>query len=436
VVYVHGEPGVGKTRLIYELQRQAQSPLAWFTCPADPILRQSLNPFRYFLRQYFGQNSDDTEEINKINFAAALNTLIERLRTETDASGVQGVIAELERTRSMLGALVDLYWEGSLYEQLEPELRFRNTLLAFKMLVQAESRLQPVILHVEDVHWLDPDSQELLVTLTRNVHDAPFAVILSGRYRDDGSPFTLELDADVPRATLDLNTLSLEGTRALAAQVLAGPLSDVLANFLSLKTEGNPLFVEQLTLDLRERALVRRDNHAWDIVSRDVEKIIAPPRGRTEIERLIDIHSEPKAFGDTLYLAAYRGSVAAIDMRGGNLLWNRDVSSYAGLDVDDRQVYVSDDTDAVLALDRRNGGTLWKQPELTGRRLSAPAVSGNHVVVGDFEGYLHWLSPDSGRIVGRTRAASKAIVAPPLAVGDIVFVQDQGGTLGAFRAGG
>lgn len=166
------------------------------------------------------------------------------------------------------------------------------------------------------------------------------------------------------------------------------------------------------------------------------EKTIAPPRGRTEIERLIDIHSEPKALGDTLYLAAYRGSVAAIDMRGGNLLWNRDVSSYAGLDVDDRQVYVSDDTDAVLALDRRNGGTLWKQPELTGRRLSAPAVSGNHVVVGDFEGYLHWLSPDSGRIVGRTRAASKAIVAPPLAVGDIVFVQDQGGTLGAFRAGG
>lgn len=275
VVYVHGEPGVGKTRLIYELQQRTQVSLAWFTCPADPILRQSLNPFRYFLRQYFGQNSDNTEEVNKLNFAAALNTLIERLRAGTDASGAEDVIAELERTRSMLGALVDLYWEGSLYEQLEPELRFRNTLLAFKTLVQAESRLQPVILHVEDVHWLDSDSQELLVTLTRNVRDVPLVVILSGRYRDDGSPFTLELDADVPRAALDLNTLSLEGTRALAAQVLAGPLSDVLANFLSLKTEGNPLFVEQLTLDLRERALVRLDNVVWDIVSQEVEAVPA-----------------------------------------------------------------------------------------------------------------------------------------------------------------
>ena len=165
------------------------------------------------------------------------------------------------------------------------------------------------------------------------------------------------------------------------------------------------------------------------------EKTIAPPRGRTEIERLIDIDAEPKIFGEYLYLVAYRGSVAAVDMRSGNLLWNRELSSYAGLDVDEGQVYVSDDTDAVLALDRRSGGTLWRQAELTGRRLSAPVATRDHVVVGDFEGYLHWLSKDSGRIVGRIRAAGKAIIAPPLAAGNTVFVQGQGGSLGAFRAG-
>lgn len=165
------------------------------------------------------------------------------------------------------------------------------------------------------------------------------------------------------------------------------------------------------------------------------EKTIAPPHGRTEIERLIDIDSEPKIFGDILYLVAYRGNVAAIDMRGGNLLWNRELSSYAGLAVDERQVYVSDETDAVLALDRRNGGTLWKQAELTGRRLSAPVATRDHVVVGDFEGYLHWLGKDNGEIVGRIRAAGKAIAAPPFVAGDTVFVQGQDGALGAFRAG-
>ena len=166
------------------------------------------------------------------------------------------------------------------------------------------------------------------------------------------------------------------------------------------------------------------------------EKTIAAPRGRTEIERMIDIDSEPKVVGDTLYLAAYRGSVAAIDMRGGNLVWTRDLSSYAGLAVDAGQVYVSDDTDAVVALERRSGGVLWKQPELTGRRLSAPAATDDYVVVGDFEGYLHWLNKDSGRIIGRVRATSTPIIAPPVAAGNVVFVYGQGGTLAAFRAGG
>jgi outer membrane protein assembly factor BamB len=203
---------------------------------------------------------------------------------------------------------------------------------------------------------------------------------------------------------------------------------------LSLRGNAPPLLT-------RELAIAGLDNGKLLVLSLAqglplTEKTVAAPRGRTEIERLIDIDSEPKAFGDTLYLAAYRGNVAAINMRDGNLVWNRDLSSHAGLDVDARQVYVSDDADAVLALDRAAGGTFWKQAEMTGRRLSAPAATTDYVVVGDFEGYLHWLRKEDGRIVGRIRAASKAIIAPPIVAGDIVFVQSQGGTLGAFRLGG
>lgn len=202
---------------------------------------------------------------------------------------------------------------------------------------------------------------------------------------------------------------------------------------LSLRGNAPPLLTHNLVIAGLEtgKLLVLSLDRGLPIT----EKTIAAPRGRTEIERLIDIDAEPKILGDTLYLVAYRGSVAAIDMRGGNLLWNRELSSYAGLAVDERQVYVSDETDAVLALDRRDGGTRWKQAELTGRRLSAPVSTRDHVVVGDFEGYLHWLGKDNGQVVGRIRAASKAIVAPPLAAGDTVFVQGQGGALGAFRAG-
>ena len=203
---------------------------------------------------------------------------------------------------------------------------------------------------------------------------------------------------------------------------------------LSLRGNSAPVIVQNLVVAGLEtgKLLVMSLDKGLPLT----EKTVSPPQGRTEIERLIDIDSEPKIFGDTLYLVAYRGSVAAIDMRGGNPVWNRALSSYAGLDVDAQHVYVSDDADAVLALDRRDGGTLWKQGELGGRRLTAPAASDDYLVVGDFEGYLHWLDKNDGRIVGRIRAAGKAIVAPPIAAGNTIFVYGKNGALGAFRAGG
>lgn len=165
------------------------------------------------------------------------------------------------------------------------------------------------------------------------------------------------------------------------------------------------------------------------------ERIIAPPQGRTELERMVDIDAEPRLIGSVLYVAAYQGNVTAIDLRNGNILWTRDFSSHAGMDVDSQRVYLVDDSDAVWALDWRTGATLWKQSELTGRKLSAPAVVDDYVVVGDFEGYLHWLRRENGKVVGRVREDKKGVVAMPVVRGGTLFVLGEGGRLGAFRAG-
>ncbi len=276
VVYVYGEAGVGKTRLIYELRSRLmqEGSFSWFVCPADPILRQSLNPFKYFLRQYFGQNIDNTEETNKVNFREMLQALLTSLQSSGKPEALT-LAAELQRTQSVLGALVDLHWPDSLYEQLEPELRFKNTLIAFKTLIQAESLRQPVVLHVEDANWLDDDSHELLGALTLNVTHYPFVVLLSGRYRDDGSPFRIPTPPGVPEHTLDLSTLAPEGVRLMVQQMLKAEIAPELAQFVAQKTEGNPLFVEQLTLDLRERELVQQRDGVWTIVSREIETVPA-----------------------------------------------------------------------------------------------------------------------------------------------------------------
>lgn len=164
------------------------------------------------------------------------------------------------------------------------------------------------------------------------------------------------------------------------------------------------------------------------------ERRIAPPRGRTELDRMVDIDAEPRLAGSELFVAAYQGNLSALNLDGGQLIWSRDFSSYSGLEVDNNQVYISDAEGAVWALDRRSGSGLWKQSDLLGRRLTAPAISGSFVVVGDLEGYVHWLNRDSGRIVGRVRADNEAIESRPLAVGDTIFVLSSSGQLGAYRS--
>ncbi len=290
VMYMYGEPGIGKSRLVYEVRQQLERErlLRWFTCPAEGILRQSLNPFQYFLRQYFDQTADNTEE-NKARFDAVLDALIANLQRAdfplAYATRAAEIAHELERTRSFLGALAGgLRWEGSLYEQVEPKLRFENTLTACKTLILAESLWCPVVLHIEDAHALDPDSETFVKTLARNVEVYPFAVLLTSRYRDDGSRYTIDVDTDVPQSAIDLNQLSPSGIRAMAGQVLGGELDDELAAFLADKTNGNPFFVEQLALDLRERGLLS----TMRISSRDAQEAVhvTSLTDRTRIEEV------------------------------------------------------------------------------------------------------------------------------------------------------
>lgn len=283
LVYIYGEAGVGKSRLVYELGRRLAQPglqqvqPRWLICPAEAILRQSLYPFKHLLREYFDQRADRPVAVNKMRFEETLAALVADLqaREKRSSSTAATLASELERTRSVLGALVDLRWDGSLYERLEPKLRFENTLTAFKTLIKAESLRQPVILHVEDAHWLDADSHQLLKTLTQDVAEYPFVVILAGRYRDDGSRFTVEVDASAPQHTIDLNELSPAAIRKVAEQILGGAVADDLADLLAEKTSGNPLFVEQVALDLRERKAVHLECGVWTAARKELAEVPA-----------------------------------------------------------------------------------------------------------------------------------------------------------------
>lgn len=163
------------------------------------------------------------------------------------------------------------------------------------------------------------------------------------------------------------------------------------------------------------------------------ETQIAAPRGRSELERLVDIDSDPLVADGVVYAVCFQGRIAALDLFSGKVIWQRDMSSYAGLGLHEEIVYVSDADSFVWALDRRNSASMWRQDKLKGRELTAPLGFDRYVVVGDFEGYVHWLSRDDGRMLARVRVDGSGILATPVAYRDMVFIYDNGGTLTALK---
>ncbi|MEM7332338.1 MAG: tetratricopeptide repeat protein [Chloroflexota bacterium] len=252
-VFVYGDIGVGKTRLIFEMRKKILYRYfpQTFYCQADELQKISLNPFKRFLRNYFDLKPDFTVEDNKNAFNQQFAYLLSQLKDGVENSGA--IVRELERTKSILGAMVGLYWQNSLYENLEPALRFDNTIRAFTNLLKAASLIRPVILHIEDARWLDDDSENLFKSLTYELIDFPVLFVLTCRYLDSGEIIEFSHNPNMQTTTVRLEHLNLDEVRTLAEDLLKTAVSEEVAHFLAEKTNGNPFFIEQLLADLRER---------------------------------------------------------------------------------------------------------------------------------------------------------------------------------------
>jgi outer membrane protein assembly factor BamB len=162
------------------------------------------------------------------------------------------------------------------------------------------------------------------------------------------------------------------------------------------------------------------------------EQLVSPARGRTELERLVDIDAAIKIRDAEVFVAGFQGRVAMLALDSGQIWWSREISSHRGLDVDDEVVVVSGAMGEVIALRRRTGVELWRQDGLRLRRLSAPALIGGRVAVADFEGYVHWLDAATGAFVARSKTGGRTSNAP-LVVGELVIFQDDEGRVTALR---
>lgn len=160
---------------------------------------------------------------------------------------------------------------------------------------------------------------------------------------------------------------------------------------------------------------------------------VAVPRGRTELERVVDLDADPVIDNGVVYAAAYQANIAAITLDQGQLIWKRELSSYTGMSIMGSQLFITDASSQIWALHVSNGASLWRQDEIQYRFLTAPVTHDKYVVVGDFEGYLHWLNQDDGKVVARMRGDTEGFSVNPVVFDDILISLGKGGELTAFK---
>ena len=173
---------------------------------------------------------------------------------------------------------------------------------------------------------------------------------------------------------------------------------------------------------------------AINLSSGDVEwdSMLAPPSGRSDLDRLSDIDGDIAVVGQDIYASGYQGRIASLAAESGQVLWARDISSYEGVTADWNNVYSTLDNGELVALNRSSGTEIWRQNVLLRREPTVPVSFRTTVVVGDLEGYLHFFSNVDGEPVARVRADSSAIVSTPMVMAERLYVQTDDGSVSAW----
>lgn len=247
-----GEPGIGKTRLAAALRAVLQERgVRWIHMTCDGLHRTGWGAVSGWLREFLGVSEGaSTDPAARRRIEARYADLCGDVRVP------EGTRRELERTISFVADLVECRWEGSLFDRLDDaKLRHDNRIIGVKELVRALAAISPVVIEVEDAHWIDPSTAEWLTAMTRNVAGLPLAILATSRFQDDGASPDLELAQGA--AIVDMPLAPVAGVKfvqEMAASLLGAGTElerDTVA-VVADKAKGNPFFTEQLILHLHE----------------------------------------------------------------------------------------------------------------------------------------------------------------------------------------
>lgn len=298
ILYIYGEAGIGKSRLVHEALKPLRERVRLCYLQCDSMIKKAWNPFIYYMEDYFQQNSNISFKENEIFFEENFIHMVNILRG-LKLKGSAEIIKELIRTKSFIKALLSLDTTDTLYEKLDAKQRHENTIYAVKNFFKALSLIRPIIILIEDIHWADNESTQMMEPFTRNIDDFSMIILCTGRYNDDGSKPIFPVMHKIPEKEIELNCPANEPSKEIIQDNLGSPPDEKLLKFIMKKTSNNPFFIEQFCLYMKEHGLIRKkgnycsaDTETFDIPAGINQILIARiDRLSREIKELAKIAS-------------------------------------------------------------------------------------------------------------------------------------------------
>lgn len=220
-----------------------------------------------------------------------------------------------------------------------------------------------------------------------------------------------------------LHGLSVQSGEILWQQIRQSPV-------LSLRGAGVPVLAGGMVIAGFDNGVVT----AFDMQNGKAlwEATLSVPQEGSDLDKVTDVDGKLKTLGEALFAASYNGQIAGINMRNGTAAWAAPYSSYTGVDADANGLYSTSVQGDLWKLAPLTGQPLWKMDDLQRRQPTAPALIGNYVVVGDKDGFIHWVNASNGQLAARTRGDSAGYTVSPVVDGGTAYTFGRGGLLSAF----
>ncbi len=273
IIYIYGIPGIGKSRLAAEVVQRFDCDKRVFVMKTDNIIETELYPFIYALKGYFEQLKIRKTEESRQYFENIYDNMIKLISSDNIVHPEkESIINELKRTKSILAALLGIYWKDSLYEALDPKGRYENTLFSLRNFFLAQSLICPVILLAEDIHWLDDASKEAFKLIFSDIDNFRIGLIATGRYNDDNSrPVLFGHENTAICNEINLRFLEDMEIDNLIQSQFKSRIDNRLRDFIRTKSSGNPFYIEQFYLYLSENDLISIENGKASLVKTETD---------------------------------------------------------------------------------------------------------------------------------------------------------------------